>query len=722
MAVRTDALGGGGPPTTVPDVDSLDLTYQEVADREAIGQGGNADVFRTTVRREGREIPVAVKQPRLQGTLQTDTVDRFVREADVWAELDDHDHIVSLCDWGGQPLPWLAMEYMNAGTLADLPNGERLPLDQALWTGACVCRAVHHAHRHGVAHHDIKPANVLFTSTGDGWAVPKVSDWGLARLMLKETGSVDGLSPHYAAPEQFDADTYGSPDDRTDIYRVRTLVYELVTGRPPFEGPATAVMQGVLSTDPSPPSQIADVPAELDEVLRPALAKEPDDRYDTIVYLRDGLQELFEQQHGDASVAQNSRSSGTAPPVGRTSTDESSRPEPSRASAESSPTDDGLEEDRTDVAEHQSAEDETQHASQHDDSADDERLPFGPGQVGIVAGLALVALLVGLSAGLVGLPFIDWDGDGGEGAVGVEFVDVPDEVVAGEEFDVTVEVENGGDAERLEVEVEELETDSEARDVGEESPTETFEFTAGEDDAGSEYTIRATIGEAEDETTVTVVEADDDEDDDEETAPAQADLSGLDIAGEGDEATVTEGEEGDISVDVENTGDEEKSFGVELEIDGEQFEENIGLEAGEEETVEFSDVIDLEPGTYDVTVSTEADEISGTVTVEESASFDASIVSDHDEPVDAGEGVVVAVELTSIEGDPDFIEVAVRTDFGSGTVTFDDPSEGDIEIVPLLTGSGDASDEPYTIEVTPEDDEADVKDGAEVTIQEPNDE
>jgi hypothetical protein len=72
---------------------------------EIIGQGGNADVFWVTVERGGSEIPVVVKHPQLQGTLQTDVVDRFVQEANVWAELDGHDHIVGLLDWGADRCP-----------------------------------------------------------------------------------------------------------------------------------------------------------------------------------------------------------------------------------------------------------------------------------------------------------------------------------------------------------------------------------------------------------------------------------------------------------------------------------------------------------------------------------------------------------------------------------------------------------------------------------------
>lgn len=185
------------------------------------------------------------------------------------------------------------MEYMDGGTLEEMLATEDLPVEQAVWVGLCVARAVRHAHRHGVAHHDIKPANVLFSVSDEGWMVPKVSDWGLARMMLESTSSVEGLSPQYAAPEQFDSATYGSPDDYTDIYQVGTLVYTLVTGRPPFEGSTTAVMQDVLSTEPDPPSEIADVPESVDDVVMHALRKNKTDRYDSILYLRDELEDLF---------------------------------------------------------------------------------------------------------------------------------------------------------------------------------------------------------------------------------------------------------------------------------------------------------------------------------------------------------------------------------------------------------------------------------------------
>jgi len=286
-------LGTGGPPEDIPTLPDIDFTYDQIADGEIIGQGGNADVHRASVDVNGQKISVAVKQPRLQGTIHGDTVDRFVAEAEVWEKLDDHNHVVGLYSWASDPLPWIGMEYMDGGTLEELLATEDLPVEQAVWVGLCVARAVRHAHRHGVAHHDIKPANVLFSVSDEGWMVPKVSDWGLARMMLESTSSVEGLSPQYAAPEQFDSATYGSPDDYTDIYQVGTLVYTLVTGRPPFEGSSTAVMQDVLSTEPDPPSEIADVPESVDDVVMPALRKNKTDRYDSILYLRDELEDLF---------------------------------------------------------------------------------------------------------------------------------------------------------------------------------------------------------------------------------------------------------------------------------------------------------------------------------------------------------------------------------------------------------------------------------------------
>ena len=301
-------LGDGGPPEVVPRPPALSLSYEEIADGELVGQGGDADVYRTTVVRDGHERPVAVKQPRLQGTMNPETVERFVEEAEVWAQLDDHDHVVTLFDRGTEPLPWLAMEYMDGGTLETQLAGGRLPLEQSLWVGFYLCKAVRHAHRHGIVHHDLKPANVLFRTVEEGWMVPKVSDWGLATQLLEVSDQVQALSVRYAAPEQFEPETHGPPDDRTDIYQLGTVLYELLTGRPPFEGPPATVKRSVLEDTPPPPSTVSDAPAWVDEPILTTLSKQKDDRYDSVVYLRD----LFASQSG---VVEDGHGSGPAPSV-----------------------------------------------------------------------------------------------------------------------------------------------------------------------------------------------------------------------------------------------------------------------------------------------------------------------------------------------------------------------------------------------------------------------
>lgn len=184
------------------------------------------------------------------------------------------------------------MEYMDGGHLGT--RIEEIETPQALWTALAITKGVRHAHRRGIAHLDLKPENVLFRTVEDAWDVPKVADWGLSKHLLKHSKSVEGLSPQYAAPEQFD-ESFGAADDITDVYQLGAVFYELFTGRPPFEGPPAKAMREVLDEPPTPPSEVADVPEGLDEILLTALAKEKADRYESTLYLRDALQELDDE-------------------------------------------------------------------------------------------------------------------------------------------------------------------------------------------------------------------------------------------------------------------------------------------------------------------------------------------------------------------------------------------------------------------------------------------
>jgi len=279
------------PPSRIPRAPDVSVTYADLTDEKPVGGGGNADVTLATLPTTTGDVPLAIKKPRLSGTLHSEAVERLLAEAETWDKLDDHDHVVGVVDYGAAPLPWIAMEYMDAGDLSDRAGSLSTP--QALWTALSITKGVRQAHRRGVAHLDLKPENVLFRSVEDAWDVPKVADWGLSKHLLEHSKSVEGLSPQYAAPEQFDTD-YGPADDRTDIYQLGAVFYHLFTGRPPFEGESTQVMRAILDDRPTPPSAVADVPEALDDVLLTALAKEKDARYDDIVYLRDDLQSLYE--------------------------------------------------------------------------------------------------------------------------------------------------------------------------------------------------------------------------------------------------------------------------------------------------------------------------------------------------------------------------------------------------------------------------------------------
>lgn len=276
----TSAGGGaGGSATSGPDIEGYETL-------ERIGSGGTADVFRA---RDPDGGAVALKTPRVPDlrTVDTDVFEQFLREAEVWSQLDDHPNVVSVHDWGSQPVPWIALEFCDDGTL-----GERcgeLPPAAAAETMGAICEATHHAHRHGVSHADLKPSNVLFR---DGTA--KVTDWGLARVLLEHSQSVDGMTPAYAAPEQIRDE--GGVDDRTDVYQLGVLTYELLTGRRPFEGDSYAgTVQAVLGGEYDPPSAVEpSLPAAVDGVVATALATDPADRQETALHLRDALADALE--------------------------------------------------------------------------------------------------------------------------------------------------------------------------------------------------------------------------------------------------------------------------------------------------------------------------------------------------------------------------------------------------------------------------------------------
>ena len=207
--------------------------------------GGQAVVYRVDTS-GGPPDTIAYKEPLQSGTLSSEAIEAFLSEANSWELVDQRErnrsrwtkseHIVGIIDTGDQ-LPWIAMEYMDGGGLDELleANSDGINVDRALWIAECIAEGLKIAHANGIAHLDLKPDNVLFRSTGEGtWNVPKIADWGLARLLARETGTMEALSPQYAAPEQFEPDVYGEPDTLTDIYQLGAILCAMLTGEPPY--------------------------------------------------------------------------------------------------------------------------------------------------------------------------------------------------------------------------------------------------------------------------------------------------------------------------------------------------------------------------------------------------------------------------------------------------------------------------------------------------------
>ena len=234
---------------------------------------------------------------------------RFEREAKAISGLT-HPNICSLYDVGRQQgIDYLVMEYLEGETLADRIARGPLPLTQVLRYGAEIANALHHAHRRGITHRDLKPGNVMLTASG-----VKLLDFGLAKLAhpeqvpspdapteahreaLTAEGTIVGTLP-YMSPEQIEGKEL---DARTDIFSLGIILYEMAAGKRPFEGRSAATLAAsILSSDPPPQPRIS--PA-LDRIIHTALEKDPDQRWQTAHDLARQLQWIAEAQSAPATT------------------------------------------------------------------------------------------------------------------------------------------------------------------------------------------------------------------------------------------------------------------------------------------------------------------------------------------------------------------------------------------------------------------------------------
>lgn len=266
----------------------------EIVDK--IGEGGMAVVYRAHCRLLGRDVAVKVLRPEYANN--EEFIQRFRKEAQAAASLS-HNNIVSIYDIGNDDVRYIVMEYIDGPTLKDVIKKDApLSYETAVNIAIQICAALDHAHKHGIIHRDIKPQNIMLTSDG----VVKVADFGIAKAVsdasatLYDTNTMGSV--HYLSPEQARG---GYIDARSDIYSLGVVLYEMVTGRVPFEGDnAVAIALKHLHEDPKPAIEInPNVPLALNQVIMKAMQKERERRYDSAAEMILDLRRVLREPHGD---------------------------------------------------------------------------------------------------------------------------------------------------------------------------------------------------------------------------------------------------------------------------------------------------------------------------------------------------------------------------------------------------------------------------------------
>ena len=277
-------LGEATPAATAPPLPAVN-GYEIL---EVIGHGGMGVVYRA--RQLGLNRIVALKMVLAGVNASPQNLGRFQAEAESVAQLA-HPNIVQIYEIGEQDgCPFLALEYVSGGSLAQQLDGTPVAARQSAELVLALARAVHHAHQRGIVHRDLKPANVLLLADG----TPKITDFGLAKradadYTHTQTGAILG-SPIYMAPEQ----ASGANDKigpATDVYALGVILYELLTGRPPFRG-ATLIetIEQVREHDPAPPRSLQPkTPRDLETICLKCLEKQPQRRYATAAALAEDL-------------------------------------------------------------------------------------------------------------------------------------------------------------------------------------------------------------------------------------------------------------------------------------------------------------------------------------------------------------------------------------------------------------------------------------------------
>ena len=255
-----------------------------------LGRGSMGTVYLAQQESLGRDL--AIKLMAAEFTRDQEFVERFKREGRIAAKLR-HPNIVQVFDYSDQNgLYFIAMEYLGSKNLKEYldDNGGKLSIEESLRIADQLLDALEHAHKQGVVHRDVKPANILVTDSND----VALTDFSIAHIKsavrLTQTGSAVG-TPEYMAPEQFDAKNI---DARADLYAVGILLYQMLTGINPFHGESIGeVMKAQLFKEPEPPQMInPDIPKPLGMAIIKALKKNPAERFESAAEMRAAIKPM----------------------------------------------------------------------------------------------------------------------------------------------------------------------------------------------------------------------------------------------------------------------------------------------------------------------------------------------------------------------------------------------------------------------------------------------
>jgi serine/threonine-protein kinase len=244
-----------------------------------VARSGMSTLYRATDLRTGRQVAVKVPHPEMEA--DPVLLERFRREEEIGQEID-HPGVVKTFDGEARSRRYMVIEWVEGRLLRAILNEEgKLPVDRAVALTVAMCDALDNLHKHGVVHRDLKPENIMVCE-GDRI---KIIDFGIAlkedARRITQVGLTPALgTPDYISPEQVKGH-HG--DQRSDVYALGAMLYEMLTGQPPFTGPSPlAVMNERLVADPAPVRELnPEIPPEVEEILFRALARDPRRRYST---------------------------------------------------------------------------------------------------------------------------------------------------------------------------------------------------------------------------------------------------------------------------------------------------------------------------------------------------------------------------------------------------------------------------------------------------------